>query len=97
MIVTLERSGGFAAIPGLSRPIVLDTDGLPDERAEELCRLVAAVEREPEEIPPPPGAADFRSFHLRVESAGQTWSVRFTDARADDPLRALVRWLEECL
>jgi hypothetical protein len=94
VIITLERSGGFAAIPGLSRPIVLDTDGLPTAVAAELERLADAVleaaDRLPAVSPPPCGAADFRTLRLRVEVGGQAHTWRFTDAVQEARPSALV-------
>lgn len=96
VIITLQRSGGFAAIPGLSKPIVVDTDRLSESAAAALESKVweLAESAVPKVIPPPNGAADYRSLRLRVESADLTRTWEFTDAVRDRVLSALIELME---
>ena len=97
MIITLQRTGGFAAIPGLSTPVVLDTAHLPETVAAALETLVSELAggAVPKVIPPPPGAADFRSLRLQVESPELSGTWEFTDAVRDRVLLALVELVED--
>jgi hypothetical protein len=93
----LQRSGGFAAIPGLSKPIVLDTAHLPETTAAALETLVSELAGSalPKVIPPPRGAADFRTLRLQVESPELSETWEFTDAVRDRVLSALIELVEE--
>ena len=71
MLLTLELSGGFAPIPGLQRPIRLDTAALPTDAADVVHDLVrraiddAAASAVPSSSMT--GAADVRYYRLSVE------------------------------
>jgi len=95
--VMLERSGGFAAIPGLSRAIVVDTSTEPPAVASELEGLVEAAQipTRPRHVPAPSGAADHYTYRLTVERAGHTDVVQFPDPIADQALQALVARVQE--
>lgn len=90
MIVRLVVSGGFAPVPLADRELVVDSDKLPAADREALHAAVAAarLRGRPSVIDAPPGAADFRTYDLTVESSDGRHAVRFTDA-ADPELTAL--------
>jgi hypothetical protein len=96
--ISLQISGGFAAIPGLSKPIVVDTAALPREERDEIERLVAAARFF--DLPaasgaPRPGAADVRTYTLTVEDAGRSHTIRRTDPIEEEALGEILDWLEE--
>jgi len=41
--VEFKTEGGFAYLPGLSQPVIIDTDGLSPKEAGKLERLVEAA------------------------------------------------------
>jgi len=94
MRLTFEREGGLAALPGLARPVTIDTATLSSEEAAHWDRLVSDAEcwsHGPSD--PPAGQRDARTYHLTLEDG--TRSARLT---LHDPLppavRPLVRALE---
>ena len=93
MKIHLTRSGGFAAVPGLNRPVSVDTAELPAATADEVHRFVAKADlaNEPPDRPAPDGAADMRSYELTVDGV----THRFTDASMTQGVAALVQRLED--
>jgi Emfourin len=96
MRIRLETEGGFAAFPGLNRPIEVDTAQLPAAEAAELDHLVdgARFFEQPAITPAPPGAADYRQYTITVERPGRTHTVRVADPIGDSALAALVTRLQ---
>ena len=97
MRITLQTEGGFAAFPGLNRPITVESAGLPEPEAAEAARLVqdARFFARPAEVSAPtPGAADFRQYTITVEDNGRRHSVQLVDPIQDPALRALVQFLQ---
>lgn len=90
MIVRLVVSGGFAPVPLAARELVLDSDELPiaDREALHVSVAAARLAGRPSVIEATPGAADFRTYDLTVESSEGRHVVRFTDT-ADPELTAL--------
>jgi hypothetical protein len=89
-------SGGFAAVPGLNRPIDVDVDALPAEQRAEIERLVAAAHfftQPAARGAAHPGAADVRTYAITVEDAGRSHSIRLTDPIDDPALVEIVDWL----
>lgn len=96
MIIDFESEGGFAHLPGLSRPLRIDTAELSEEQADQLKGLVEHArffEQPPEVGGPPPGAADLRSYTITVSDGDRTHTVRTSDALADPALRNLLQHL----
>lgn len=92
----MQRSGGFAAVPGLTRPVEVDTERMSGAGAEAVESLIRELcERAvPTVIPPPRGAADFRTIRLRVQGPDLERTWEFTDAVRDRVLLALLEILE---
>lgn len=96
MIISFESEGGFAHLPGLSRPLRIDTTELSEQQADQLKGLVehARFFEQPSEVGgPPPGAADLRSYTITVADGDRTHTVRTSDALSDPGLRDLVEHL----
>ncbi|HZT41108.1 MAG TPA: protealysin inhibitor emfourin [Chthonomonadaceae bacterium] len=97
MRIQLKKEGGFAFLPGLSRPVTIDTKDLTLDEAKELERLVE--EANFFQLPdvadqPPSGAADFLRYTMTVEDGGQAHTVVFTQFNKNPNLQALRRFLE---
>src|SRR2546428_11651518 len=89
--------GGIAYFPGLSKPILIDSDKLPREESDELKRLVNAThffDLPPVVGSPPPGAADYRQYTITIEDEGKQHTVRLTDPIEDPHLHALLTHLK---
>lgn len=96
MIINFQSEGGFAHLPGLSRPLRIDTAELPPKQADELEGLVERArffEQPPTVGGPPPGAADLRSYTITVDDGSRIHTVQTSDALSDPDLRDLVERL----
>jgi hypothetical protein len=97
MRLRLEQSGGFAAIPGLSTPVELDTAGLSRDESETLEGLVhrtGILQGAVRSVSGPPGGADLRDYTLTVEDGGAATTVHLRDPITDDAVAALVQHLQ---
>lgn len=97
MRIQLNVSGGMAYIPGLSRPIIIDSDTLPPQEAEELRRLVDDAhffDLPPVFNVPAPGAADYRQYTITVEDGKKHHTIQAVDPITDPHLQALLRFLQ---
>jgi hypothetical protein len=93
MRIQVERDGGFAYIPALSKPTVVDTESLPRDLAAEL----EAAARETDfaaaaslAVAPAPGSADQRTITVTIEGDGPSRRVTVTEPIRDAGLRSLV-------
>src|SRR6185295_15901532 len=70
MQIEFKTEGGMAYFPGLSKPVVIDSDDLPEKEAKELRRQVAEAHffslptRTGELLP---GAADYQTYTITVK------------------------------
>ena len=96
MRIQFKTEGGIAYFPGLSKPVVIDTDELPTEEASELERLIetAGFFTLPAVIAPPRGAADYRRYTISVTAPGHSHTVQLTDPVEDPHLQALLGYLK---
>jgi hypothetical protein len=98
MRITLQTEGGIAHFPGLSRPVTIETDQLPEQEAAELRKLVDAArlsDRPAQAGKPAPGAADVRQYTITVESGDRSQTLRMTDLGDDPDLKRLLRFLQD--
>lgn len=96
MKVEFTTSGGVAYFPGLSRPVTIDGDALPEAETRTLARLVQAADffdRPTSLGAPPPGAADMREYTITVEDGGRRHSLRLADPIEDPALQDLLAFL----
>ena len=74
MRIELATEGGFAAMPGLAKPVLLEAASLSPEQGAELQRLVqAALAEKASQAPTKARAApvpDGRSYRITVEGEG---------------------------
>lgn len=97
MHVHFTVGGGLAYLPGLAKPVDIDSDQLSRFDAIELQRLVDAAGffSLPSKINPPhPGAADYVQYAVTIEQGGQRHTVEWTDIAEDPRLRQLRLFLQ---
>ncbi|MCE0537380.1 hypothetical protein LWF15_17900 [Kineosporia rhizophila] len=97
MLINLNRSGGFAAVPGLGRKLSVDTSSLPKNEAEQLESAARAVlsGRQPPE-PTPPTAGDRYTYHLTVQEGSASHSLTVTEPFEDPAMDTLIDLLSSC-
>jgi glyoxylate utilization-related uncharacterized protein len=97
MRIEFQTEGGIAHFPGLSRPVVIDSEALAAEDASELTRLVEAArlfERPTVAGAPRSGAADYRQYTITVEQGGGQHTIRLADPVEDPTLQQLLHFLQ---
>ena len=97
MRIEFKTEGGIAHFPGLSRPVVIDSEALAQQDAGELKRLVEAArlfERPIVAGAPRQGAADYRQYTISVEEGGRQHTVQLVDPVEDPSLQQLLRFLQ---
>ena len=92
--VELRIEGGFAHIPGLARPLVVDARDLHPEGAATLERLCKAVSHvgsagSPGATPMP----DARRYRLTIAGDGATRQIEATDPVPHHALAALIEFV----
>lgn len=92
MNITLEIDGGFAPVPALCGPFVVDTALVDPMLAAEIQRLTAEAKFFDRHAAATnnPGAADFKTYTLTINDGTRVHSVRITDPIADSNLAKLV-------
>jgi hypothetical protein len=98
MRVTFQTEGGIAHFPGLSQPVTIETEQLPEQEAAELRELMGAarlLDRPAHAGKAARGAADYREYTITVEAEGRRYTVRLTDPIEDPELQRLLRFLQD--
>jgi hypothetical protein len=95
MRIQFKTEGGIAHLPGLSKPVTIDTDELPVEEAKELERLIEAARffELPATSAPPRGAADYQLYTITVTTPDRSHTVRLAEPIEDPRVRELVNHL----
>ena len=95
MRIQFKTEGGLAYLPGLSRPVTIDTGELPAEEADELERLIETADffKLPDDSVPPRGAADYHQYTISVAAPGRSHTVRLANPIEDPSVRELVNSL----
>ena len=93
MKITFKMNGGFAYIPALGKPVILDTAKIDPQVADQLESIV----RESRFFDQPAlidttakGAADYRTYTVTVEDGTRVHTVQLTDPITDANLERLV-------
>jgi len=97
MKLTFKMSGGFAYIPALSKPVIIDTDQIDPEVADQLRSLVQESRffDYPEIIHNlSKGAADYLTYTITIEDGSRVHTLQLTDPIADVNLAQLVSFLK---
>lgn len=97
MRVELTTDGGFAHIPGLAKPVVVDSVQLADYDAEELRRLCDAVPdiAKHRDAPQPSPIPDGRSYRLTIESGDARRELAVADPIAHPAISALIAFVQK--
>ena len=91
MLITFKTDGGFAYLPGLNRPITIDTGELSEEEAGKMEQLVeAAGFFELPETQEPRRGADLREYTISVSYSGRERTVKLVEPIEDASVQALV-------
>lgn len=92
MEIVFKMEGGFAAMPGLSRPTTINTEQLPAAESVSLERLVANADFFDLPASPPtyPKAADVHTYTINVTDGARHHQVKLVDPLRDEQLAALV-------
>ena len=92
MIISFERTGGFAGIRLFVRQ---DTAELSDEKAAELVELVEKSDffNLPTRTPAPSRGADYNTYVIRVEDGERSHEITATDLSLPDSMRPLIKSL----
>jgi len=94
MRIQCKTLGGFAYVPGLQRPIHIDTERLNTLQAGELESMVRAAHFfDQSDSVRPAGAADYRSYRITVEDGEKSHTVQVVESTADHSLLALIAYL----
>jgi hypothetical protein len=97
MHIVLTTEGGLAFVPGLSRPIVIDSHDLSATEAAELERLLDSARFF--ELPVDSralhyGAADYCQYTISVGNENRRHTVRLADPVENPQLQALLEFLQ---
>ena len=97
MKITFSINGGFAYIPALSRPIVIDTAQIDPQVANQLESLVRQsrfFDQPARADTTTKGAADYRTYTITVQDGPRVHTVQLTDPITDANLEQLVSRLQ---
>ncbi len=94
MRIELAIDGGFAYVPGLRPPVVVDDAQLPGADAAQLRRLCAAALAAADAPAPPPPGPDARRYRLTIDSDGTTRELAASDPVGSPALAQLIGFLE---
>ena len=99
MRIEIRLEGGFAYLPGLQRPVVIELASLPHDEAGQLRQLVTAARffDLPDTIGTiAKGAADVQTTCITVnDDDGRCRTVKLLPGSAAGPLQELVRALRQ--
>jgi hypothetical protein len=93
MRIEFKMEGGIAYFPGLTEPVSVNTDQLPENARVELEKLVK--ETRFFELPSSPGprlkkGADYFRYRITIEAGGQSHTLNLADPVEDPNLQRLV-------
>src|SRR5947207_3277505 len=97
MKITFKINGGFAHLPGLSRPVMTDTAHIDPQVADQLESLVRASRffDQPTRVDTTAkGAADYLTYTITVEDGLRLHTLQITEPIIDASLERLVSVLQ---
>lgn len=97
MRIEFKTEGGFAYLPGLNKPVTIDSDDLPEQEAGELQQMLQ--EARFFELPKTAGkmspqAADFKQYKVTIKDKKGKHTVQLTDMTDDPHLQKLLSFLK---
>ena len=92
MRVQFQTEGGIAYFPGLATPQTIDVEALDEQARRELVELIDRAQffSLPQELPAPPGAADFQTNVVTIEDGERRHTVRVSDASGHPEVQTLI-------
>jgi hypothetical protein len=96
--IEFKTEGGFAHFPGLSKPVVIDTDQLSQEESVKLEQLVqkARFFDLPGQVNVPrKGAADYYQYTITIQMGKQSHTIKLVDPVEDTNLNELIHFLRK--
>lgn len=96
MRIQFKQEGGLAYLPGLSKPVIIESDKLPQQEANELQHLISTANffNLPATVGASPKGADYRQYIITVEEAGRRHTVHLVDPVTTPELQTLLRFLQ---
>ena len=98
MRIEFKMEGGFAHFPGLSKPVVIDTDQLSQEESAMLEQQVqkARFFDLPGKVNVPrKGAADYYQYTITIQRGGEHHTIKLVDPIEDTNLNELSHFLKK--
>ncbi|GCF06511.1 protealysin inhibitor emfourin [Dictyobacter arantiisoli] len=97
MRIQMRTEGGFAYIPGLSRPTILDSATLSPQESDEIQHLVSAVHffDLPTLQEQTVHGGDQRTYKITIEDGVRSHSIQVTDPVKDPQLQALLTFVQQ--
>lgn len=96
MRIDFRMDGGFAAVPGLARPLTIHCDALPPDRQAHWRDLLQRADffarPAPDAAPPLP---DARTYTIAVDDGAYCRKLTVREPIADPALQSLVEALRE--
>jgi hypothetical protein len=97
MKIELSVDGGFARLPGLAKPVTIDSATLPAARRAKLASLVARARFFDAAAPAPPAAArDARAYTIAIDDGARRRALCVAEPIADPSMRDLVDAIVAC-
>ena len=96
MKISFKTSGGFAYLPALSKPYIIDTAQIDARLADQLESMVREsrfFEQPADPVTLAKGAADHITYTITIEDGPHSHTIKVTDTIVDDSLRQLVSQL----
>ena len=97
MRVELTTDGGFAHIPGLAAPVVVDSAQLAGEDAAQLRRLcdAASASAKSDDAPQPSSIPDGRRYRLTIETGDKRRELKISDPIEHPAIAALIAFVQQ--
>jgi len=96
--IEFKTEGGFAHFPGVSKPVVIETDQLSQEVSAKLEQLVhkARFFDQPGKVNAPrKGAADYYQYTITIQMGKQSHTIKLVDPVEDTNLNELINFLRK--
>jgi len=96
MRIDFRMEGGFAALPGLAKPVTIECDALPADKQAEWRALVSRANffsRPADDASPP--LPDARTYTIDVDDGANCRSITVREPIRDPALRDLVSALRD--
>ncbi len=96
MKVKMSVDGGFAALPGLRKPVTVDAATLTPARRERLRKAVAAADFFAQKPGRARSAPDARSYTIEIDDGARSHTLALAEPITDPALQALVDAIRAC-